>query len=183
MRHHSGPLLLLAAACLTGCAGQGNFPSLAPRAVERGLAGGMAPAGCPDDEIAAGPALPAAPAAIASDARLRTQVSELLAQARAGQSAFAAALPEAEASAANSGAAGSEAWISAQQNTSRLQAARSQTAYALAELDSISIGRMSTGAVTYEDRQAVLAAEQEVRAMADLQQEQLDRVSRQLEPS
>lgn len=173
------PPLLLALPLLGACASQGEFPSLAPRAVERDLTGGSEPAGCPDSDVgtsAAGaapetPALPANP-----DPQLGARVAELLAAARAGQSTFADALPRANASAARAGAAGSETWIAAQQEMSRLEAARTRTADALAELDALAI-RRSDAPVRKADYQSLMAAAGEVRALAQAQEAELDRLA------
>jgi hypothetical protein len=173
--------LLSGLALLSACAAQGPFPSLAPRAVERGLAGGSAPAPCPIESGAAGTAESApAPAPVPSDPALRGRVAELLAQARSGQAAFAEILPQAERGVGRAGAAGSDAWVSAQQDISRLEAARSRTVDALTELDSLSIARSAPGASNPEDLEAVVQAEEEARALAERQQAELSRLSGQL---
>ena len=168
--------VLLLSMFVTACAAQGPFPSLAPRAAERGLAGGSAPAPCPDEE-AVQEQLAAAPAPVPSDAALRARVAALLVEARQGQAAFSEILPRASQSAARAGAAGSEPWIAAQQEISRLAAARARTSDALAELDSLSIGRSAAGALNQEDYQAIDAAEGEVRALAEQQESELVRLT------
>ena len=167
---------------LSACAAQGPFPSLAPRAVERGLAGGSAPAPCPDEEAAAQAqaALSAAPALVPSNPQLRARVAALLAQARQGQSAFAAILPRASAAAGRAGASGSESWITAQQEISRLEAARARTSDALAELDTLSIRRPADGRVNADDEQSVRAAEEEARGLAERQDAELSRLTERL---
>ncbi len=167
---------LILCCALSACASQGPFPSLAPRAVERGLAGGSAAAPCPDEE-AAREVAQALPAPLPSDPQLRARVTALLAQARQGQTAFAELLPRAERGAARAGAPGSEPWIAAQQEISRLEAARARTADAVAELDTLSIRRPADGAVNEDDYQAVLQAEAEARTLADRQQAEVDRLS------
>jgi hypothetical protein len=166
---------------LGACAAQGDFPSLAPRAVERDLTGGSAPAGCPGLEDGGAPAQPAGtqPASVNPDPQLGARVARLLAAARAGQAGFAAALPAANRAATRAGAAGSEAWIAAQQEISRLEAARTQTVDALAELDALAI-RRSDAPVAEADYQAVLAAAEEARGLVQGQQAALERLAGQI---
>jgi hypothetical protein len=162
---------------LSACAAQGPYPSLAPRAIERGLAGGLAPAPCLDGDGAETQVAAVAPASVPSDPQLRARLTALLAQARQGQSAFAEILPRASSSAARAGAAGSDAWIAAQQEISRLESARARTSDALAELDSLGIRRPAGGPVNEEDFQAVLQAEEEARALAERQEAELNRLT------
>ena len=180
----SVPLLLAA------CASQGSFPSLAPRAVEREL-GDVPPAtgrcrtaqNTSDGCYAPGPAAPPQAAATApDDPQLRSEVSDLLAAARRGQSGFAALLPRARQQAARAGSAGSEAWVAAQQEVSRLEAARSATVDAVAALDALVIARsrQPTSAADYE---AVLAAAEEARRLAEAQQAELQRITASLNPA
>ncbi len=168
----------LALPLLGACATQGDFPSLAPRQVERDLTGGSAPVGCPGMEDGGAPAqqAEAPPAPVNPDPQLGSRVAELLAAAREGQSDFAAALPAANRAAARAGAAGSEDWIAAQQEISRLGAARSRTVDALAELDALAV-RRSDVPVAEADYQAVLSAAEEVRALSEAQQAELDRLA------
>ena len=178
------PLLALSLLLVLGaCAAAGPYPSLAPRALERNLTGGSAPAGCPvdtDPAAAFGGSAAETTAAPVSDPQLRSRVAELVQAARAGQSEFAGLLPGAERSVAAAGAAGSEPWIAAQQEVSRLEAARARTSDALAELDSLSIRPAAGPAVNEADYAAVLVALEEVRGIARAQDEALDRVSGQL---
>jgi|GEM_PF-523543 len=173
----SRPRILLpfaASALLSACAAQGPFPSLAPRAVERELSGQAAPP-CP---TAQAPAVsPAPPPPLPEDAQLAARVTALLASARSGQGAFAEFLPRASASAARAGAAGSDSWIAAQQDISRLEAARAQTLDALAELESLSVARSGDPATNEADRASVLAAAEEVRALSGAQQAEIARLS------
>ena len=157
------------------CAAQGPFPSLAPRAVERDLAGGSAPAGCPDFPEAEPSAPVPTPPIVNPDPRLGARAAELLAAARAGQAGFAEALPPARAAAESAGAVGTEGWIAAQQEISRLEAARARTVNALAELDALAISRSGVP-VGEADYQAVLAAAEEVRGLVQAQQAELDRI-------
>ncbi|HEX8443744.1 MAG TPA: hypothetical protein VF631_08860 [Allosphingosinicella sp.] len=114
---------------------------------------------------------------------MRARVAELLAAGRAGQTEFASILPRAERAVAGAGAAGSEAWVAAQQEVSRLSAARARTIDALAELDSLGIRRSAERTINEEDYQAILQAEGEARALAEQQEAELNRLSGQLSPS
>ena len=146
------------------CAAQGPFPSLAPRAVERDLAGGSAPAGCPDFPEAEPSASAPTPPIVNPDPRLGARAAD-----------FAEALPAARAAAESAGAVGTEGWIAAQQEISRLEAARARTVDALAELDALAISRSGVP-VGEADYQAVLAAAEEVRGLVQAQQAELDRI-------
>ena len=172
------PLLLPAAALLLpGCAARGDFPSLAPRAVE----GELSPAAaCRGEAACEAPASPPVAAAIPDDPQLAARISELTVRARSGDTAFAALLPEARRSAARAGRSGSEPWIEAQQLVSRLEAARSPTVDALAELDALAIARSESRGTSPQDRERVLAAAQQIRALADAQRAEVDRLNGQL---
>lgn len=117
--------LLALPVALAACAqNDRGFPSLAPRPIEqRG------------EEIETPPPTPPAPAS----ATLRADLDRLLKKARDGESAFAALLDSTEqaVSRARGAAPSSEAWVTAQQLLSALDAARAETASALAELDSL----------------------------------------------
>ncbi|HEV2747767.1 MAG TPA: hypothetical protein VGW34_10780, partial [Allosphingosinicella sp.] len=102
-------LAVIAAAWLAGCAAEGPFPSLAPRAVEQ--------------EPAAEPPAPAA-ALTPSDPATAARIAELARAARDGHGRFEAALAAARPATARAGATGSESWIEAQLAVSRAQAAR-----------------------------------------------------------
>lgn len=168
--------LLLLTACLPACAAQGDFPSLSPRAVERDLAGGSGPALCPG--VAAPVAAPVAqrPTPPPADPALRGRVAELIGAARAGQIEFGSLLPGAERAVAEAGPAESETWVTAQQEISRLGAARARTSDALAELDTLSVRRSADRTINAEDFQAVLQAEAEARALAEQQAATLSRL-------
>ncbi len=168
------PILLLA-----GCADQGDIPSLAPRPTEYALSGRPLPPCLAGEPAATESATPAPPA---SDASLGTRLEALLAEARRGQSEFAEILPAARASAARAGKAGSEAWIAAQQQVSRLAAARARTVDALADLEALVLAR-SREATAPEDLQRLNAAADEVRAMSEAQEAEIDRLSAGLSDS
>ncbi|MBY8821812.1 hypothetical protein [Sphingomonas colocasiae] len=116
---------LLAVPALAACtAPTGDFPSLAPRPVEQR-----------SDAEPAPPAIAPAPA----DPALAAQLAKILADARKGESDFAAALPAAEraVSAARGTGPSSDAWITAQSQLSALDSARAPTAGAMTEIDSL----------------------------------------------
>jgi hypothetical protein len=175
-RFRAFPAAFVALPLLGGCAAQGPFPSLAPRAVEGNLTCRSGAAGCPDVDAGAPQAAPAASPPINADPQLGARVAELLAAAQAGQADFAASLPAARAAAEGAGAAGTDSWVAAQQEISRLEAARARTVDALAELDALAI-RRSDAPVSEADYQAVLAAVEEARALAETQQAELDRIT------
>jgi hypothetical protein len=160
-------LLAAGFALLTGCAARGDFPSLAPRPIER--------------ELAVEQPAPKAPEP-AADPALAARIAELLGQARAGSAAFETALAAARGAAAGAGAAGSDGWIAAQAAVSRVEAARTEVVTALAELDRIGIerARQPTSAA---DRAMVTAALNDVQAIADRQHEQLDKLRALLSPA
>ena len=154
----SAPLLLAA------CAPQGDFPSLAPRAIE------TAP-----DEPAEQPSPPPAPA----DPVLAARVEELLAEAEAGQRDFAGAAPAAETAVARAGASGSESWVAAQQAVSRLQAARGGTVEALAALDRLAVERANQP-TNPNDFQSVQSAIERASALAQTQSAVISRLQARL---
>lgn len=116
---------LLAAAALSGCAPGGDFPSLAPRPIEK-TDPGDAPA-------------PAATADATADAGLLKRLSAILESGEAGHRAFNAELaivrPAVEK--ASGAAPGGETWVAAQQAYSRLDAARGALLFALADVDAL----------------------------------------------
>ena len=189
MRHALLPLSLVPA-LLAGCASQGPFPSLAPRAIEQELGDARVATGrCRDAQAAADgcfdPAQTASaqPAAITpDDPQLRSRVAELLGSARRGQSDFTALLPRASQQAARAGSSGSESWVAAQQEVSRLEAARSATVDSLAALDGLVIAR-SRQPTSAGDYEALLAAAEEARRLADTQQAEIDRIGTLLSPA
>jgi hypothetical protein len=182
MDHSLRAALLLAFAALSGCAGAGNFPSLAPRAAERGLPGGMALAPCIDGTPAAPAPATQDSAPPAPDPVLRARVEELRSAARAGDAEFTTILVRARAVVTAAGAAGSESWVAAQEQLSRLQAARDRTASSLSELDGLGLQRSASGGGNEQDRQLVAAAEAEVSELAERQATELNRLSGLLSP-
>jgi hypothetical protein len=105
----------LAAACATG----GDFPSLAPRAVEQ-LAF--------EEPIKVDPP-------VAADPALRGRAAALLGEARAGDGAFEQAYARALPLVRAAGPSGSDAWLIAQEAISRAEAATIGTSRSLIELD------------------------------------------------
>ncbi len=115
-------IFLVAPVLISGCAAQGDFPSLAPR---------------PYELSAKAPATdPAPPAPIASDPALLRRVADLVDKARAGASAFNMALGQARPIiAASDGVQASERWIAAQMALSRVESTRAPVEAALSEID------------------------------------------------
>jgi len=155
-------LAALLAACLAGCVSQGPFPSLALRPAEQ-------------EDWTEEPAH-AAPV-VADDAALRTRISALIGEAREGGRAFDADLPAAERATAHVGPAESDSWVEAQQAISRLQASRGRTDEAAAELHQLRLARAGQP-TSATDLAALDAAIEEVGALVERQQGQLDRISR-----
>lgn len=153
------PLLLLA----TGCADQGEFPSLTPRPVER-LSN--------DEPVRIAPV-------IAPDPALGGRAAELLAQARRGHAEFQAALPAARVGVSRAGDPGTESWIEAQQAVSRLEGARARTVIALAQLDLLSVerARQPTNA---GDMEALLTAVEAAQTLFASQQAEIDQMRTRL---
>jgi hypothetical protein len=158
------PPALAAALTLGGCVSQGPFPSLAPRP-EEGIVSTAEPVR--PDPVAA------------DDAQLRARIGALVAQALEGLNAFDAAYPAAERTANAAGAEGSDGWVAAQQALSRLEAARSKTSTARAELDRIAIER-ATLPTSAGDREALVRALTEVDRIGTNQQVRLQRLLGQL---
>jgi hypothetical protein len=155
-------LAIFLAASLAGCAAQGDYPSLAPRPAER--------EDWTEEPVHAAPA-------VAADPALRTQIAALLARAREGERAFAADLPAAERATAHIGPQGSDSWVEAQQAISRVEAARSRTDEAAAELHQLRLQR--TGQPTSSaDLAAIDAAIAEVATLTERQQQRFDRINR-----
>jgi len=126
-------------------------PSLAPRSAE-----------AIDPRLPIPPAPPAAPAGAA----LRARLAELVAQARAGDQAFASAAAEAERLAAVAGEAQSESWIAAQQALSLAVAARGQTTRALGDIDEIAATALANrGGIAPGDLAAIEQAAAEAAAI------------------
>jgi hypothetical protein len=113
-------LLIAVGLALGGCAGKGEFPSLAPRAIETRQAV-VAPAAPP-------------PVAAISDPAAQGRVRAALAKAQGAIPGFNEALSAARSAAGRGGAKGSDAWIATQLAISRLERAREPVQVALTEL-------------------------------------------------
>ena len=170
------PLIFASAALLSGCAAQGPFPSLSPRAAEYELAGRPVPPCIGGGAAAAGPPAGSAQVQTPPDAQLPAELARLLGQARRGQAEFDEILPGARTRVARAGASGSDAWVIAQQDVSRLEAARAPTVTALAELEALVLARSNIGA-NEADRLSTVSATEEVRRLAAGQQAEIDRLS------
>src|SRR4051812_1963924 len=154
-------LAALLAVSLAGCVSHGPFPSLAPRPAEQ--------EDWTEEPVHAAPA-------VADDAALRTRIAALLAEAREGERAFAADLPAAERATAHPGPEGSDSGVEAQQAISRLEASRGRTDDAATELHQLRLAR-SGQPTSAADLAALDAAIQEVGAIVERQQRQVDRVN------
>lgn len=123
-------------ALLAACASpEGDYPSLAIRDVER-VSGSL--------EVEPAPPPPAPPAATLAS------LDELAASALAAHQRFLAAEPDARAVIASAAGAarGTEAWARAQVAIANLEAQRSQTMIALADLDRIYVDAATSALAT-----------------------------------
>jgi hypothetical protein len=160
MKRRLAPSIAVAAGLLlAGCMAEGPFPSLAQRPAER--------------EPIREPERPQPQ--VPSDSSLRSRISDRVAQARSGQQAFEAAAGSAEAAARAAGAQGSDSWVAAQEQISRLEAARAPTTRALADLDALALERASI-ATSETDWAELNAALSEVQRLAQAQHEHVDRL-------
>ncbi len=173
------PLTLASAALISACAAQGPFPSLSPRAAEYELAGRPVPPCIGSGTAAGGAQAASGPAQTAPDAQLRAELTRLLDQARRGQAEFDEILPGARTRVARAGASGSDGWVTAQQDVSRLEAARAPTVDALAALEALVLARSNPDA-NEADRMSAIAAAEQVRRLAEGQQAEIDRLSASL---
>lgn len=150
------PLSIAVALCTlgAGCAAPGPYPSLAPRPAEKAYAEGD-----PERVATVQPDNPT----IASD------LARLTDEARAGDTAFEAALPAATAATARAGSPASDSWVEAQQAVSRVEAARVRTVSALAELDALAIARTNSGRLSPGDGERLQSAIRAVQALSDSQ--------------
>ena len=153
-------LVILPLALLTACATQrAAEPSLAPRAAQ-----------AIDPRVP----LPSGPEPGSVQPSLQAQLNALIADARAGDSAFAGAAGEAERLAAAAAGPGSESWIAAQQALSAVVAARAQTTRAVGDIDQIVAASLATrGGIRPADLDAVQAAAREASAIDNRQAERI----------
>lgn len=165
MRRLTFPMLL--AAGLSACAAPGGpYPSLQPRSAE-----------AIDPRVPVDPRINVRPVNPALSARL----ARLIAQARSGHEAFAAAAADAERLAAAAAANGSESWTVAQEALSGAIAARRPTVEALAEIDEIAATALETqGGIAPSDLAAIQGAASEVGAIERAQAARISAVQRRL---
>jgi hypothetical protein len=117
------------------------------------------------------------PAPLPDDPRLTARAATLSGEARAGDAAFDAALAVARRAAAQAGGTGSDSWVEAQQALSRAEAARLRTTAALAELDAFTVAQANARPpVSAADIERLVAAVAEAQALADSQQERIERL-------
>jgi hypothetical protein len=162
-----GSFFLLATLALGACDTPGGpYPSLQPRAGE--LVDPRVPVERPLNDRPVTPAL-------------ASRLSELVAQARGGDAAFASAADAAERAAAGAGGPQSEGWISAQQAVSAAIAAAGQTRIALADIDEISATALQTqGGIAPNDLAAIKSASAEVGAIDERQADRIKALQRRL---
>ncbi len=114
-------------------------------------------------------------------AALAGQLADLVAQARAGESAFEPLVSRAEQLASIAGAPQSEGWISAQEALSAAIAARSPTATAEADIDAISATAIQrNGGIAPNDLKAIQDAAADVATIARGQTERIDAMKKRL---
>lgn len=166
MRPRSPALLCLPLALAACSAPGGPFPSLQPRAAE-----------AIDPRVPVDRPMNARPV----DAGLAARLSQLVAQARAGDAAFAPAIAQAERLAASAGPAHGEGWIAAQEALTAAIAARGPTARALADIDALGGERLQTqGGMAPADLAAVQSAAETVARIDSAQSGRVDAVRRRL---
>ena len=141
-------------------------PSLAPRAAE-----------AIDPRVP----IPSGVVAGAPDPALASRIAELMAEVRAGDTAFQSASQDAEALAAAAGPAQSESWIVAQEALSGLVAARAPVTKAIADLDALAAARIATaGGILPGDLAALEAATTEAGAIGQREADVIDRLQARL---
>lgn len=160
---------LLAALPLCACATAGESPSLAPRPIELRFQ-------APDEPP------PPPPPPLPADAPLAARIEALLGRVREGETAFAAAVSDAEQAVSAAGATGSESWVVAHQRVTALEGLRAPSTIALAELDRMLVERMNAVA-TGEAESGVAelqAAQAEAGRIVDGQNQRIDSLRRRL---
>ena len=144
----------------------GPVPSLAPRAAET-----------IDPRVPVGDGAVQLPV----DAALASRLADLVALARQGDSAFAAAAGEAERLAASAGAPQSESWVVAQQAVSAAVAARGPTTRALGDIDALAAAALvRRGGIAPADLAAIEGAAAQVGAIDRRQAGTIDALQRRL---
>jgi hypothetical protein len=162
-----GCLLLSVTLALSACATPGGpYPSLQPRASE--LVDPRVPVDRPMNDRPVTPAL-------------ASRLSELVAQARNGDSIFASAADAADRAATGAGGPQTEGWIAAQEAVSAAIAAAGQTRVALADIDAISATALQTqGGIAPNDLAAIKSASAEVGAIDRRQADRIAGLQRRL---
>jgi hypothetical protein len=158
-------LLLLPLVSLAGCAEMGETPSLAQRPIEKlGLGSAVPP-----------PASPTVP--VAADAALSAKIASLVSEAEAGNRAFASADRSGAASiqAGRRAREGSETWIEGETARSALEAARQQSAEALAALDTLLVAQTEAAGGGIAE---LTAAQERVSAIVTRQTDRLAALTR-----
>lgn len=159
--HIGRPAGFVALLAVAGCLDKGDYPSLKPRAFEQA------------GRDASPPPLPSplAPARAETLAR----ATALLARADAGQRAFTAELVRARPVIARAGPADSEAWITAQEQLSALDASRADTLAALAELDAFNLAGVDAAGLRFNEAEfgAIRAVAERIAATLREQQQTL----------
>ena len=155
--------IVMLSACSTA---GGHYPSLQPRPAE--LIDPRLPVVRPMNDRPVAPALAA-------------RLAALVAEARAGDAAFAPAIAEAEGLAASAGAPQSESWIAAEQALSGAIAARRATALALGDVDAIGATALQTqGGIAPNDLDAIQGAAAAISSIARGQTARIDAVQKRL---
>lgn len=158
--------LVLLFGCVAGCMAPAKTPSLMPRAIER--------------QSAAVEPVSVTPEARPIDTSLAARIAALISEVQSGAAEFTKAEGSAMAIAAGRGAAaGSEAWIAAEQARSALQAARQRSAAALGELDALVIAQVEAAADDSKTGgvEALRAAQMAAEAIVARQTARLDELS------
>ena len=158
--------LTLTLTALSACAGPNAPPSLMPRAAEK--IDPRLPVERPINDRPVNSALAA-------------KLTALVAQARSGDAAFAPAAAEAERLASVAGPAQSESWVAAQVALTAAIAARTPTATALGDIDTLGAEKLQTqGGLAPADLAAVKAAGEEVGAIDQRQAERVAAIKARL---
>jgi hypothetical protein len=159
--------LLILIPTIAGCAQVGGpYPSLLPRSAE--AIDPRVPVERPINERPTSPAISA-------------RLVELIAEARAGDVAFAPLAGTAQRLAAAAGEASGESWIVAQQALSAAVAARAPTVRALGDVDALAAGRLADqGGLAPSDLAAIQGAANEIATIERRQAATIAGIQRRL---
>jgi hypothetical protein len=165
MKKHLFPLTILA---LAGCGERVNAPSLLPRAIEK--------------QATTTPPIPAPVNVAAITPALQSQVAQLLARVKAGDSSFSKADRDSNRLilAGRRAAEGSESWVAGQQAQSVLEAARQDSAAALAEIETLLLAQTQAASAdaALGGVPELAAAEAEASAIVERQTARLQELTR-----